>query len=269
MAKNSLAPRPTPAKDQRNPIQRLRAVIIVLDGKTKELAIIGGSFCGLGTMTLPIREDYAPWTVLLFSIGLLFALWWFLKILSAGTNTKKQLISLYAITAMLLTSSVSWYISTPAISKTVLLEAWTIHGQDKPRLCNLSGNLYWRHILPPVMRVPFDATTPQRIFFTVNHGEVGSMTTGQLWIYPCKGIEFVKMAGQEQAVGFQNQIIHYITRFYAVPHSELPAPLFPHFELKSEKPGWYPIRYEIRNATITNTNKPTGTIKGRFILRFY
>ncbi len=216
---------------------------------------------------MKLGNSYSPVAVGLFMAAGFFGVWQLLKELTISDRKIRGTLVTYVILGLLFVSSASWWMNTPPISKSITLYAYTLYGGEL-HPWNLSGNILLRHLWSPQLHMQFNAESLQKLTFGVGHGEPGSTITGELWLYPCKGIDVEKVLGQ-QAELHGSQVHHYILEFDSIPHGNSVAPLFPHFELKGKQPGWYPILYEI-HAIVTDANgykTSTGVVKGRFLLR--
>ncbi len=246
---------------------RARGALSILGKHPSILLSIAGYFAagGVGVLAMVVARDYAPIVVGFFIIAGLFGLWGIFKLGTASDRMVARLLTAYIIMALSIASSLSWWISTPAIAKTITLQALILFDPgNPPSQYDLSGNIFFRHLWPPIIPRRLVQGQSYTFHFLINHDEPGSTISGELWIYPSKGIEVDKNLGWG-AVLYGNATHHHLIEFDSIPHGR------PHviraFSFKGTRHGWTTIKYEIHAiATDAKGNTtPAGVVSGRFL----
>jgi len=250
------------------PFDRLAVLLRILHKKERlglwAATLIGGGWI---MVTTPTNISLG---VTLIGAGLFFGIWWLFK---EARVTKKYVIPILLIYPFLATPicrAVSWWLTIPPIVKTITVHnvntsLWGTIGTQS----DLTGKPILRWFHPPIIRAKFNQDETYGLLFLIGHEEYGSTLTCNFFVYLSEGLE------PEPSLGWTTKVINDIPYHHFIrckPISdEHPQTLPSSFSFKGQKPGRYPIRYEIRGIAIdaNDLKTPIGVVAGQFIVELY
>lgn len=232
-----------------------------------------------------MQFDHYSIAVASFLLAGLFGGWKALVICTAGKDTTIVILSIYAGLSLIAHQPLVWWFAYPDISKTLILESRiSVNNTIIPfpsksfveyNNKQLLGDIMIRHIFPPRIPLPYIPNVLYKFSMIISHTQPGKTVTGQIRIYPTKGLEVVfDESSGIMAWPPETNAEYYMCDFESVRHysEEKKEPHYVCTYAVRPKDRWprkYTIKYDIHDATVTDSKENetrTGVVNGRFRL---